>query len=262
MSETSRALVTGASRGLGASIAFDLARHGYEVVICARSLERLERQAAVARGEGLVMWPVVADITDERDVDVLMTRVEELGGLDLCVNNAGTNNSHQLVRQSPSTGEIRRYPLPDWERTIDLCLMGTFLIGRGAAALMLPQHRGVIVNISSSVRRGAFGQSAYAAAKAGVESLTRTWAYELGDHGVRVVAVTPGILDGERLRERVAANPRHGEYLEMLKQQQPLQRWTSAEDVCAAVRFAADNTSLTGTILEVDCGGVPPRVRV
>ncbi|WP_116112258.1 SDR family NAD(P)-dependent oxidoreductase [Austwickia chelonae] len=257
------ALVTGASRGLGSSLAVALARTGYQVVTCARSQERLEEQAEIARAAGLTLHPVVADVTDESSVDSLFTEVERLAGrLDLCVNNAGTNNSHQLVRATSDPEQLHRYPLQDWRTTIDLCLTGTFLVGRAAAAMMVRQSSGVIVNISSAVRHGAYGQSAYAAAKAGVESLTRTWSWELGEHGVRVVAIAPGVLDGERLRERIAASERHRAYMAALKTQTPLQRWAETDDVCDAVIFAASHDSVTGTVLEVHCGGIPPRVRI
>lgn len=260
MSDAPWALVTGASRGLGAAIARSLSLAGYQVVTCARSQERLTELAHEASREGRVIYPVVADVTDEESVDQLFSTIEGLGGrVDLCVNNAGTNRSHQLVRFN-TTGDLRRHPLSEWRDTVELCLTGTFLVGRGAATFMLRQGSGVIVNISSSVRHGAFGQSAYAAAKAGVESLTRTWAHELGEHGIRVVAVAPGVLDGERLQERTA-NRRHANYMAALQAAVPLQRWTRDEDVCSAILLAANNESLTGTVLEVDCGGIPPRVR-
>lgn len=254
------ALVTGASRGLGAAIARSLSLAGYQVVVCARSRERLAALAYEATKEGRAIYPVVADVTDEESVDQMFSTILGLGGrVDLCVNNAGTNRSHQLVRVN-AAGDQHRHPLAEWRETVDLSLTGTFLVGRGAAAFMLRQGSGVMVNISSSVRHGAFGQSAYAAAKAGVESLTRTWAHELGGHGIRVVAIAPGVLDGERLRERMA-NERHANYMAALQAAVPLQRWTRVEDVCSTVLLAARNESLTGTVLEVDCGGIPPRVR-
>lgn len=105
-------------------------------------------------------------------------------------------------------------------------LTGTFLVGRHAAQAMLTAGTpGAIVNISSTVRHGAYGQSAYCAAKSGVEALTRTWATELGEYGIRVSAVAPGVIDGEALRRRSAANERHAAYMSDLRRHVPLRRW-------------------------------------
>jgi 3-oxoacyl-[acyl-carrier protein] reductase len=260
--ERGPALVSGGSRGLGLVIARRLAGAGWDVVIAARDERALDAAAEDAAAEGLKLHPLRADVTSETSVAELFERLAGRGPLRLCVNNAGRNYNHQLVRIADSErSELRPHPVDAWERTIGLCLTGVFLVGRHAAAVMLAAGTpGVIVNISSTVRHGSYGQSAYAAAKAGVESLTRTWAVELGEHGIRVVAVAPGVLDGAALRERSAANPRHAAYMERLRRQVPLQRWCDEHDVADAVAFAADNPSLTGTVLEVDGGGLPKRV--
>jgi 3-oxoacyl-[acyl-carrier protein] reductase len=261
--ERGLALVTGGSRGLGLAVARRLAAAGWDTAVAARDETALKAAAVDAAADGLRLHPFVVDVTSEASVAGLFDRLAKHGPLRLCVNNAGRNYNHQLVRVGgpEQSGELRLHPADGWERTIGLCLTGVFLVGRSAAAAMLTAGvSGTIVNISSAVRRGSYGQSAYAAAKAGVESLTRTWAVELGGYGIRVVAVAPGVLDGRALRERAAANPRHAAYMERLRRQVPLQRWCDERDVAEAVAFAADNPSLTGTVLEVDGGGLPQRV--
>ena len=256
------ALVTGGSRGLGLAIARHLAGTGWDVVIAARDQKALDAAADEAAADGLKLHPAPADVTSEASVAGLFEDLAGRGPLRLCVNNAGRNFNHQLVRVAGADrSELRSHPADAWERVIGLCLTGVFLVGRHAAAAMLAAGTpGVIVNISSTVRSGSYGQSAYAAAKAGVESLTRTWAVELGEYGIRVVAVAAGVLDGATLRERSAANPRHAAYMERLRRQVPLQRWCAENDIATTVAFAADNPSLTGTVLEVDGGGLPKRV--
>ncbi|CAO0831500.1 hypothetical protein SMICM17S_12506 [Streptomyces microflavus] len=93
-----------------------------------------------------------------------------------------------------------------------------------------------------------------------MEALTRTWAVELGEYGIRVSAVAPGVIDGEALRRRSAASERHAAYMADLRRHVPLRRWCDERDVAEAVAFAADNPSVTGTVLEVDGGGLPARV--
>lgn len=251
------ALVTGGGRGLGLTIARHLADLGWHTVIAGRDRQTLRRAVEAAAAEGLELYPVQADVTSEESVGALFQQMD--GPPDLCVNNAGSNYNHKLV--GGRTGGLRPHPFADWETTVRLCLTGTFLVSREAAAAMLAADTpGTIVNISSAVRNGAFGQSAYAAAKAGVESLTRTWAVELGECGIRVVAIAPGVLDGDALRRRSTANPRHAEYMSRLREQIPLRRWCDEQDVAEAVAFAAANPSLTGTVIEIDGGGLPRRV--
>ncbi|WP_432057870.1 SDR family NAD(P)-dependent oxidoreductase [Streptomyces sp. bgisy022] len=259
------ALVTGGSRGLGAAIARRLAAAGRHTVICGRDPESLDAAVKAAADDGLALHAVRADVTDERSVAELFERLaEDAPPLGLCVNNAGSNFSRRLVsvRERPGGPPLLSpHPLEDFERVVTSLLTGTFLVGRHAAQTMLAAGTpGAIVNISSTVRRGAYGQSAYCAAKSGVEALTRTWATELGEYGIRVSAVAPGVVDGEALRRRSAASERHAAYMADLRRHVPLRRWCDEEDVAEAVAFAADNPSVTGTVLEVDAGGLPARV--
>lgn len=234
-------------------------------MICGRDPESLDAGVKAAADDGLVLHAVRADVTDERSVAALFERLaEDAPPLGLCVNNAGNNFSRRLVsvkERSDGPPLLSPHPLEDFERVVTSLLTGTFLVGRHAAQAMLTAGTpGAIVNISSTVRHGAYGQSAYCAAKSGVEALTRTWATELGEYGIRVSAVAPGVIDGEALRRRSAANERHAAYMSDLRRHVPLRRWCDERDVAEAVAFAADNPSVTGTVLEVDAGGLPARV--
>ncbi|MCW7943743.1 3-ketoacyl-ACP reductase [Streptomyces hygroscopicus] len=258
-------MVTGGSRGLGAAVARRLAATGRHTVICSRSQVNLDACVKAAATDGLTLHAFRADVTDETSVDALFAYLSaEAPPLELCVNNAGRNYSHRLVSVRPGengTPRLSPHPVEDFEWTVRLCLTGVFLVGRAAAGVMLAAGtRGAIVNISSTVRHGAYGQSAYCAAKAGVESLTRTWATELGEYGIRVAAVAPGVLDGEALRRRTSASARHAAYMDDLRRHIPLGRWCDERDVAEAVAFVADNPSVTGTVLEIDAGGLPARV--
>ncbi|MFD8583687.1 SDR family NAD(P)-dependent oxidoreductase [Streptomyces californicus] len=259
------ALVTGGSRGLGSAIARHLAGVGWHTVICGRDPDSLDAAVKAAADDGIALHAVRADVTDEESVAGLFDHLAvEAPPLGLCVNNAGNNFSRRLVsvRERPDGPPLLSpHPLEDFERVVTSLLTGTFLVGRHAAQAMLAAGTpGAIVNISSTVRRGAYGQSAYCAAKSGVEALTRTWATELGEYGIRVSAVAPGVVDGEALRRRSAASERHAAYMADLRRHVPLRRWCDERDVAEAVAFAADNPSVTGTVLEVDAGGLPARV--
>ncbi|MFI7325278.1 SDR family NAD(P)-dependent oxidoreductase [Streptomyces rubiginosohelvolus] len=259
------ALVTGGSRGLGSAIARHLASVGWHTVICGRDPDSLDAAVKAAADDGIALHAVRTDVTDERSVAGLFERLaDDAPPLGLCVNNAGNNFSRRLVsvRERPDGPPVLSpHPLEDFQRVVTSLLTGTFLVGRHAAQAMLAAGTpGAIVNISSTVRRGAYGQSAYCAAKSGVEALTRTWAIELGEYGIRVSAVAPGVVDGEALRRRSEANERHAAYMADLRRHVPLRRWCDEKDVAEAVAFAADNPSVTGTVLEIDAGGLPARV--
>lgn len=263
MSEPRNALVTGGTRGLGLAIARRLASQGWRTTVLGLDPERLEKVRAMAAAEGLDIRPRAVDVTSEEEVRRLFADMASDGPLHLCVNNAGRNLSQLLVREprKGKGGESRgllTHSTEKWHSTIQLCLTGVFLVGREAAASMI-RHGvpGAIVNVSSGLACGAYGQSAYTAAKAGVEALTRTWSYELGQYGIRVSAVAPGVMEGEALREKSANYPRHAHYMEQLKRFVPLGRWSAEEEIADAVCFAAEHPYITGSVLRVDGGGPP-----
>ncbi len=240
-------LVTGAGRGIGREIASTLAHCGAAVYACDVSLEACADFRTQSERQG---WPVsyaACDVSDEAAVAALFGRIcEEQGRLDVLVNNAGITRDGLLVKVKD--GQVSRMPLADFRAVLDVNLVGVFLCGREAAALMALQGAGVIVNISSISRAGNFGQSNYSAAKAGVDALTVTWAKELARYGVRVAAVAPGYIGTEMVH---TIKP---EALEKIVAQVPLGRLGEMTEIAHTVRFIIENDFVNGRVLEIDGG--------
>ena len=232
--EGKRALVTGASRGIGSAIALELARAGAAVVVGYRTgAEEAEQVAAEAGGRA-----VEADVSDPEEAKRL---VEASGELDILVNNAGITRDTLLARM----------PDDDWRAVIETNLSGCFYTCRAAVRGMMKRRAGSIVNVSSVVGlHGNPGQTNYGAAKAGIIGFTKSLARELGGRGVRANVVAPGYVKSrlteilpEELRGQMLANT-------------PLARLGDPEDVAGAVRFlCSDEASfITGEVLLVDGG--------
>lgn len=250
------AVVVGASRGIGLMIARSLARSGRMVRVVARDAERVEAAAAELRAEGLEVEARVADATSADEVARALVPAPGQR-LTVCVAATGRNLSRSLLSTDRNSGAVRVHGLDEWESTITTNLTTTFLVGRAAAQVMAATPGpGVIVTIASASWRGSRGQAAYAAAKAGVVSLTRSWAKELAGWDIRVVGVAPGVVDGAALREKCAARPRHAAFMEGLREQVPLGRFAQEEEIAATVLHAVENEYINGTTLEVDGGGM------
>jgi len=228
------ALVTGASRGIGRAIAAEIAGAGAKVVIGYRSgKDEAEALAAELGGRA-----VQADVSNAEDAARL---VEEAGDLDILVNNAG------LTRD----GLLARMPDDDWRTVIDTNLSSVFYTCRAVTRPMMKKRAGAIVNVSSIVGvHGNWGQTNYAASKAGIIGFTKSLARELGSRGVRANVVAPGYVK-TRLTD-VLPEEATGAML----QNTPLGRLGEPEDIAGAVRFlCSDEASfITGEVLLVDGG--------
>jgi 3-oxoacyl-[acyl-carrier protein] reductase len=243
--ETARpvALVTGASRGIGAAIATRLASDGMHVVLNYR--ERADPAKTVlaaieAAGGSAELLP--ADVSDEAQVRTMVRQLKRVyGRIDVLVNNAGITADGYAVMMS----------LAKWSSVIDTNLTGAFLCSREVAKVMLSAGHGAIVNVASIAGiTGTAGQANYSSAKAGLIGLTRSMAAEIGPRGVRVNAVVPGFIDTEML----ATIPRAD--LERLLTQVPLGRAGTADEVAEAVAFLASPRAsyIAGSTLVVDGG--------
>jgi 3-oxoacyl-[acyl-carrier protein] reductase len=247
-----QAVVTGAARGLGRAFALALVREGARVVagdINAAGLRSLKAEAGALPGAGAGALVVATlDITNEAAVGTFMElAARELPGLNVLVNNAGVLRDGVLV--TPEEGAVRKLPLLQWSKVLDVNLTGQFLMAREVAARMIEGgRRGVIVNISSLARAGNVGQSNYSASKAGLDACTRTWGLELAQHGIRVGGVAPGVIDTPIL-EGIS-----GPALEELLRGIPLGRMGAPEEVWQAVRFILSCEFFTGRTIEVDGG--------
>ncbi len=235
------AMVTGAARGIGRCIALCLAEAGADVVCVDIILPDAETTASQVRGAGRRALVMLCDVTDSRQVEkVVSEAIKEFDHIDILVNNAGRGSYCRALDHSDKR----------WEDIIRLNLTAAFFCSRAVAKQMLRQESGTIVNISS--RQGQLpspGQVAYAAAKAGVNSLTRTLAWELAPH-IRVNAVAPGPIWTEETAKGLEG------VKDQIIAEMPRRRVGSAEDVALAVLYLASPASdfVTGKTIEVDGG--------
>jgi 3-oxoacyl-[acyl-carrier protein] reductase len=236
------ALVTGGSRGIGKGIAEALAAGGARVAVVARDEERASAAAATLEGTGHRGF--ACDVSDEAAVDALIKRVEEqLGPLEILVNNAGVTKDNLFVRLSGA----------DWDQVLDTNLKAAFLTIRAAARGMMRRRSGRIINITSIVGiTGNKGQVNYAASKAGLIGLTKSVAKELASRSVLCNAVAPGFIETE-MTAQLSETARAG-----LQSQIPLERLGQPADVAAVVRFLAGPGAsyITGQVIVVDGGMV------
>lgn len=246
MSDTSKvALVTGASRGIGAATAMTLAAQGYDVALASRTVEDLEKVAADCAQHGVRTLVVKTDVMEEDQVRAAVTRtVEELGRLDALVNNAGWNSFMVPISEMRPTG---------WEKGITLNLTQAFWATQEAAKVMIAQGGGSIVNVSSIAGTGTSpGMAHYGAAKAGLISLTKNAALEMGQHNIRVNCVAPGWVRTDISKFAWQDDSAEKAFV----QRAPIQRWGEPGEIAEVIAFlAGDKASyMTGETVIVDGG--------
>jgi 3-oxoacyl-[acyl-carrier protein] reductase len=228
------ALVTGGSRGLGAAIVRELASAGASVVVGYNAgIDEAGALASEVNGRA-----VQADVSSPADAARL---VEEAGDVDVLVNNAGLTRDGLLARMSDA----------DWREVIETNLSSVFYTCRAVTRPMMKKRAGSIVNVSSIVGlHGNWGQTNYAASKAGIIGFTKSLARELGSRGVRANVVAPGYVQ-TRLTEVLP-----DEAKELMLKNTPLGRFGEPSDVARAVRFLCsdDASFITGEVLLVDGG--------
>lgn len=239
-----RALVTGASSGLGQHFARMLARAGAAVAVAARRAERLDETVAAIKSSGGQAVAVHLDVTDQASVRACFDELsEKLGPADLIVNNAGIAVSRPLLEQSVS----------DWDSVIDTNLRGAWLVAQeGARRLIDAGLPGAIVNIASITgERVAGGVAPYCASKAGLIHLTRAMALELARHGIRVNALAPGYVQTELNQDFLAS-----EAGQRLKSRIPQGRFGRPEDLDGSLLLLASDAGayMTGSVLVADGG--------
>jgi 2-deoxy-D-gluconate 3-dehydrogenase len=238
------AIVTGASRGLGRAMAVALAEAGADVAVAARARPDLEETARLVTAAGRRAIVVETDVTAYPQVEALVRRsIAELGGLHVVVNNSGIARVAPVAQMSPE----------DFRATLEVNLVGVFNGCRAAAAHLLAQKAGKIINISSVLGQvGLAGYSAYAASKSGVMGFTRALAAEWARHGIQVNALAPGWFVTEM---NAAAFADEGTRDRLLRDV-PLRRTGRLDEIGPLVVYLASAASdfMTGQTLFLDGG--------
>ena len=238
------AIVTGAGRGIGRAIAFELAKHGASVLVNDIDLESASSVAEEIRTVGVEALAFKGNIADEQDVASMVNKcIEVLGKVDILVNNAGCVFTLPLMETT----------VQDWDRVMSINLKGVFLCCKSVYPHMVNQKSGKIINIASVAGKrggGLLGSSSYAASKGGVIAFTKSIAREGGQYGINVNAITPALTDTP-----MTTQMDDGQRQNIIKSI-PMGRAGKPEDIAKAVVFLASGYSdfITGEIMDVDGG--------
>ncbi|PQO36478.1 3-oxoacyl-[acyl-carrier-protein] reductase [Blastopirellula marina] len=236
------AIVTGASQGIGKSIAIAMAARGAKVAVVARNAAKLADTVAAIEAAGGVAEAYSCDVTKRESVEEVVDGVvEKWGKLDVLVNNAGVTRDNLLPVMTDD----------EWDNVIETNLRGMFLFTRAASKQMMRARFGRIINISSvSGLIGNPGQTNYSASKAGMIGFTRSLARELGKRKVTVNAVCPGFIESDMTK---ALGPA---VMDEVKKRIPAQRMGKPEEIADGVLFLASPQAayITGQILTIDGG--------
>ncbi|MET8169230.1 3-oxoacyl-ACP reductase FabG [Streptomyces sp. NPDC005329] len=243
--EGTKALVTGASRGIGAAIALTLAEHGCDVALNYRSnAAKAEEVAERIRDLGREALPIRADVSDEAQVAAMYKQLKAAWGrLDVAVLNSGVTADGHLAAMSSAK----------WQEVIGTNLTGTFYTAREATKQMYASGGAIVLIASTSGIAGRAGQANYAASKGGVIAMAKTLSYEVAPRGIRVNVVAPGFIDTDMVKKVPPAHMK--EALQVI----PMGRMGTAAEVAQAAAFLAAPAAsyITGKVLTVDGGMIP-----
>lgn len=239
-----RILITGGGRGIGNFIANGLLQKSAGVIIVDQDEQLINN---LPDHENLVKYQ--CDITDHVAVEKLVSKIFETGeGVNVCINNAGIIHSEPLI--NILSREEKKHSITNWQKVIDVNLNAVFYVTANVTEKMiLKKQKGVIINISSIAAQGNIGQTAYAASKAAVEALTKTWSKELGMFKIRCACVAPGFFDTPSTKASLSEN-----MINKWQKSIPLGRMGELEELLSAVEFIIENEYFNGKILALDGG--------
>ncbi len=235
------AIISGAAGGIGYATAEKFLEEGASVMICDMDATRLAAAAETLSQKGKVLWEALS-ITDVEAVEAMVKRTkEELGSVDILINNAGITKDAQFYKMD----------LAQFQQVIDVNLMGTVIMSKAVVPYMMAQKSGRIVHSSSvSAVVGNFGQTNYAASKGAIISLTRSMGRELAKHGINVTAILPGVIE-TAMTQAIPAEIRAEKASRI-----PMKRWGQPREVANVYAFlASDEASyVNGVTITVDGG--------
>ena len=235
------ALVTGASRGIGKSIALSLGELGAEVIVnYSASDVSAEEVTKSINNKGGSSYKLKFDVSDEESVNNAIKKIiEDSGKIDILINNAGITRDGLLIRMKAS----------QWDEVLNINLRGVFLCTKNVSKFMMKQRSGKIINITSIVGLiGNPGQANYAASKAGVIGFTKTCAKEFASRGIKVNAIAPGFIETE-----MTENLNNDDILKMI----PLGKLGSTDQISSLVNFLVSSDAseyITGQTISIDGG--------
>jgi 2-deoxy-D-gluconate 3-dehydrogenase len=238
-----KAIVTGASRGLGKGMAQGLHDAGVELVVMGTNEKILKIAEEMSTDEARV-YGIIADFNDtEKVIKAFDEAINILGDLDILINNAGMQSRHPSVK----------FPLEDWEQVLRVNLTSAFILSQKAGEKMIEKGKGKIINIASLLSfSGGYTVPAYAASKGGIAQLTKALSNEWASKGINVNAVAPGYMDTDNIAALKADSVRNAQILDRI----PAGRYGTAEDMIGAVIYLSSDASdyVHGTVLLVDGG--------
>jgi len=245
-------LITGSSDGVGRTIAYEFAKEGANLFLANRRVP--EQTIELIRSAGKEASYAICDISVEQDVVNMANKAADYfgGRIDILINNAGFNGKANLIKDMK---------LSNWQYTLNVNLTGTMMVTREIIPYMIKQKAGVIMNMSSNTgKRGLPYRGDYVCSKWALLGLTQTLALELAPYGIRVNAICPGPIEGERIEQLVEmhAQAEHYSFEEMheMWKDVPMKRFAKPEEIADVVKFlcSGESSVLTGQALNASCG--------